>query len=95
MYVKAFDCIQVGSFSVAVYYLHDFIQWSEGVSRIVDVFGKAVVSIVFTEGSSVFLVPCRKFSAGVTDLGLVAVKAGEFVCSGLFIGVLALGYVGE
>jgi hypothetical protein len=75
--------------------LHDFIHWSEGVSRIVDVFGKAVVSIVFPEGSSVFFVPCRKFSASVTDVGLVAVRAGEFVCSGLFISVLVLGSVGE
>jgi hypothetical protein len=71
--------------------LHDFIHWSEGVSRIVEVFGKAVISIVFSEGSSAFFVPCGKFSVGVTDVGLVAVRAGEFVCSGLFISVLVLG----
>jgi hypothetical protein len=65
------------------------------VSSIIEVFGKAVVSIVFPEGSLVFFVPCGKFSAGVTDVGFIAVGAGGFVCSGLFISVLVLGSAGD
>jgi hypothetical protein len=55
------------------------------VSSIVEVFGKAVVSIVFPEGSLVFFVPRGKFSAGVTDVDFIAIGAGKLVCSGLFM----------
>ena len=48
---------------------------------IVKVFSKAVGLVIISEGGFVFLVSRRKPSIGLSNISLVTVGAGEFVCT--------------
>jgi hypothetical protein len=79
--IKSFDCIQVGSFFVAVYYLNDFVRRAEGMRCIIKVFCKAVGLVFILEGSFVVSIPCGKSSTSLSDVSFFAIGAGMFVCS--------------
>jgi hypothetical protein len=79
--MESFDGIKVGPFLVALYYLHDLLHGAKGVCRVVKVSGETVGVVIVVEGGSVFFISLRKFSTSLSNVRLVTIGAGEFICS--------------
>jgi hypothetical protein len=66
---------------VALYDLHDIIYRAKGVGGVIEVSGEAVGVVAVSVGISVFSVSLREFSTGLSNIGLAAVRTGDFVYS--------------
>jgi len=66
---------------VAVQYLHNFVHGANGMCCIIKVFSKAVGLVIVSERGFVLLVSRGKPATSLSDVSLVTVGAGEFVCT--------------
>ena len=74
--VKPFKSVQVGSFFMAMQYLHDTVHGTEGVSFFIKVFREDGCVGIVSEGCLVLLVSRGGASTGLSDVCLTAVGTG-------------------
>jgi hypothetical protein len=74
--VKYFKCVQVGTFSMAMQYLHNTVHGAEGVSFFIKVFHKTGCGATVSEGLLVLLEPRGEASTSLSDVCLITVRTG-------------------
>jgi len=61
--------------------LYNFVHGAKGMCCIIKVFSKAAGLVIVSEGGFVLLVSRGKPSISLSDISLVIIRAGEFVCT--------------
>ena len=76
MDVKPFKCVQVGTFFMAMQYLHDTFHGAEGVSFFIKVFRETGCVAIVSEGFLVLLEPRGETSINLSNVCLITVGTG-------------------
>ena len=76
MDVESFKCVQVGSFRMAMQYLHDTVHGAEGVSFFIKVFRETGCVAIVSEGFFVLLELRGEGSTSLSDVCLITVGTG-------------------
>jgi len=73
--VKPFKCVKVGTFFMAMQYLHDTVHGA-GVSFFIKVFPETGCVAIVSEGSLVLLEPRGEASISLSDVCLITARTG-------------------
>ena len=76
MDMKTFNCVQVGSFFMAMQYLHDIVHGAEGMIFFIQVFRETGCMSVVSENCHVFLVSRGEASTSLSGVCLIAIGTG-------------------
>jgi hypothetical protein len=79
MNVESLYCVKVGSYSVAVCYLHVIVYGAKWEGFFGQMFCKTGGIAVVAKRCLEFFVPCGELSACLSDIRLVAIRASQFI----------------
>jgi len=79
MDVEYFDCVYVGSFSVAVYYLHDIIYGAKWVGFFNEVLCETECVAVVAKGCLMLFVSCGEQPDSLSNLCFIAIGTSSFI----------------